>query len=1079
MPISGTVHEDPNGNGVRNPGEPGIPGVIVVLTGTDAAGNPVNLTATTDANGNYSFPSVPTSNPAGYTITETQPNIVSGIGAGNPYFGGAAAPGNNGGSGSPNGNVISGVVITSTSAPGTNYNFAELRPARVAGAVYFDANNNNQRDVGENGIPGITVKLTGTDDLGAAVNLTATTDASGNYLFDVLRPGTYTVTETQPKDFVDGAETTGSLGGATTTNDAIGPITVHSGDDGTNYLFGERRPTLSGSVYVDSNNNGVRDTGEVGIPGVTITVTGTDTNGKPVNLTTVTQADGSWSLPSLPLSDATGYTVRETQPATWADGLDHVGNAGGTLGNDVITGVVINAGTDATGYDFGERGATLKGQVFNDANDNGVRDPNEVPISGVKVTLTGNDANGTPVMRMITTGPDGSYTFPDLPTSGLGGFMLTETQPTGYTDGKDMVGTLGGSTPANDTINVAITTAGGTGTAYNFAEFFNQPASLSGRVYLDGNHDRVDNDPAGSGRGGWIVELIQRTNGSDTNPTVVATTTTDNDGKYNFTNLVPGDYEIRFRNPDNGVAWGRPQSTEPGVDLSFGTIRNLTLAPGQNVLKQDLPLDPSGVVYDSLSRQPVPGARVTISGPPGFDPATQLLPGEQGQTTGPDGAYQFLLLPGAPAGDYRITVTPPAEYTLSNLLPVQPGALNATTCVVDPSPADPCLVQQNDRAPNGTDPTTYFFTLTLGPGAQNVVNNHIPLDPGGGFTVIDLRKMAGKVNVTRGELVPYTITARNTRGSSVSNVALVDTIPPGFQYVKGSAQISVANGVTQALEPVANNRVLAFPPIVFAPNEVRTLKMLLVVGTGVGEGKYVNQVVARLGNASGKALSNQASATVRIVADPLFDCTDLIGKVYDDKDANGYQDEGEKGLAGVRVVTARGELITTDPQGRFHVQCAVVPNADIGSNYILKLDERTLPSGYRVTTNNPLTERLTRGRIVKMNFGATVHRLVRLDLASDAFEANSSKLQAQFTSRLPEVIAQLRAAPSVLRLAYAPAASEAESLTRQRAHDTRAVLLDAWSHEKRKDANGNEVAQYNLDVEIEIVKAMAGRRAQP
>ena len=114
-----------------------------------------------------------------------------------------------------------------------------------------------------------------------------------------------------------------------------------------------------------------------------------------------------------------------------------------------------------------------------------------------------------------------------------------------------------------------------------------------------------------------------------------------------------------------------------------------------------------------------------------------------------------------------------------------------------------------------------------------------------------------------------------------------------------------------------------------------------------------------------------------------------------------------------------------------------------------------------------------------MNFGATVHRLVRLDLASDAFEANSSKLQAQFTSRLPEVIAQLRAAPSVLRLAYAPAASEAESLTRQRAHDTRSVLLDAWSHEKRKDANGNEVAQYNLDVEIEIVKAMAGGRAQP
>jgi hypothetical protein len=76
--------------------------------------------------------------------------------------------------------------------------------------------------------------------------------------------------------------------------------------------------------------------------------------------------------------------------------------------------------------------------------------------------------------------------------------------------------------------------------------------------------------------------------------------------------------------------------------------------------------------------------------------------------------------------------------------------------------------------------------------------------------------------------------------------------------------------------------------------------MLLVVGTGVSEGTYVNQVAARnaLVNAQ---VSNTATATVRVVPDPTFDCSDIIGKVFDDKNANGYQDEDEPGIANVRI----------------------------------------------------------------------------------------------------------------------------------------------------------------------------------
>ena len=119
---------------------------------------------------------------------------------------------------------------------------------------------------------------------------------------------------------------------------------------------------------------------------------------------------------------------------------------------------------------------------------------------------------------------------------------------------------------------MAINTPGGSGTGYDFGERFDQPASLAGRVYFDSNHDRVDNDGTGTGRGGWIVELVQRASPGSTQFSVIASTTTNNDGNYSFANLVPGNYEIRFRNPDNGATWGRPQSSEPGVDLTLGTI---------------------------------------------------------------------------------------------------------------------------------------------------------------------------------------------------------------------------------------------------------------------------------------------------------------------------------------------------------------------------------------------------------------------------------------------------------------------------------------------------------------------------
>lgn len=111
------------------------------------------------------------------------------------------------------------------------------------------------------------------------------------------------------------------------------------------------KSSLAGNVYVDGNNNGVKDSGEAGIGGATLTLTGTDSQGAAVALTTTTQSSGAYVFSDL---NAGTYKVAETQPAGYLDGKDALGSAGGTLGNDLITNIELAAGVSAVNYNFGE-----------------------------------------------------------------------------------------------------------------------------------------------------------------------------------------------------------------------------------------------------------------------------------------------------------------------------------------------------------------------------------------------------------------------------------------------------------------------------------------------------------------------------------------------------------------------------------------------------------------------------------------------------------------------------------------------------------------------------------------------------
>jgi hypothetical protein len=120
-----------------------------------------------------------------------------------------------------------------------------VKAGSIAGLVFTDTNDDGaQAAAGEPGIAGATVRLIGTNDRGTSIRRRTTTVADGSYAFGNLRPGTYTVVETQPAGFADGKDAAGTSGGnATGKNDLVFGIQLTAGTAAAGYLFGERAAT--------------------------------------------------------------------------------------------------------------------------------------------------------------------------------------------------------------------------------------------------------------------------------------------------------------------------------------------------------------------------------------------------------------------------------------------------------------------------------------------------------------------------------------------------------------------------------------------------------------------------------------------------------------------------------------------------------------------------------------------------------------------------------------------------------------------------------------------------------------------
>jgi hypothetical protein len=391
---------------------------------------------------------------------------------------------------------------------------------------------------------------------------------------------------------------------------------------------------FSGYVYVDTNNDGIKDTGEAGISGVTIKLTGTDVDGNVVAFSTTTDSNGLYNFPNL---RAGNYNLMELQPTTYGDGKDTVGTTGGLVSNDMISNITLTPGANSTKNNFGEvvqDKVKLSGNVWVDTNGDGVLDSTETSrVSGTTITIT--DLLGN-VIGTTVTDSNGYYQMIVNP----GTYIITETQPTGY-----------GSTTPN-VLQVVVTTDSANN---NFGE--NMKGSITGVVYVDKDNDGVQ-DPGENGIPNTTVTL--------SNGTVVKTNSA---GAYVFPNLVAGTYDITETQPNYvdgkdtspvGVVTNDKISSIPVV-LGVDSVGNIFGELGGSI-SGNVFIDTDKSTVKNGSEANLPNVVLTLKDSSGNVVATT--------TSDSNGNYKF---DGLALGTYTVVETQPDGYASTT-----PDSVSAT-----------------------------------------------------------------------------------------------------------------------------------------------------------------------------------------------------------------------------------------------------------------------------------------------------------------------------------------------------------------------------------------------------------------
>ncbi len=891
--IGDRVWLDANGNGAQDAGEAGINGVTVQLLNS---GGTVIATTTTAGDGNYTFNNLAAGT---YTVKIVTASLPAGTAQTYDLDGIATAN--------------QATFTLAAGANKTDVDFGYRNTGSVGDRVWLDANGNGAQDAGETGINGVTVQLL---DSSNNVVATTTTAGDGNYTFNNLAAGTYTV-KIVTASLPAGTAQTYDLDGVATANQAT--FTLAAGANKTDVDFGYRNTGSVGDrVWLDTNGNAAQDAGEAGINGVTVQLLDSSNN---VVATTTTAGDGNYTFNNLA---AGSYTVKVSAlPAGTAQTYDLDGVA--TANQAAVT---LTAGQNRTDVDFGYKyTGSIGDRVWLDANGNGVQDAGEAGINGVTVQLLDSSNN---VVATTTTAGDGNYSFNNLAAGSY--TVKVSALPAGTAQTYD----LDGVATANQ---AAVTlTAGQNRTDVDFG--YKNTGSIGDRVWLDANGNGAQ-DAGEAGINGVTVQLL------NSGGTVIATTTTSGDGNYSFANLAAGTYTVKVSTP--------PAGTAQTYDLDGVATANqaaVTLTAGQNRTDVDFGYKNTGSIGDRVWLD-ANGNGVQDAGEAGINGVTVQLLNSGGTviattTTSGDGNYTFANLA---AGTYTVKVsTPPAgtaqTYDLDGVATANQAAVTLTAgqnrTDVDfgykytGSIGDRVWLDANGNgAQDAGEAGINGVTVQLLDSSNNVVATTTTAGDGN-YTFNNLA--AGSYTVKVSALPAGTAQTYDLDGVATANQAVV-TLTAGqnrtdvdFGY-KNTGSIgdrvwldANGNGVQDAGEAGINGVTVQL---------LNSGGTVIATTTTSGDGNYsfanlaagtytVKVSTPPAGTAQtydldGVATANQAAVTLtagqnRTDVDFGYKNTGSIGdRVWLDANGNGVQDAGEAGINGVTVqlLNSGGTVIAT------------------------------------------------------------------------------------------------------------------------------------------------------------------------
>ena len=607
--ISGTIYRDDNRSNSHNGGEAGYPEQTVQLLDKDGQ---VIKTTKTDANGNYSFDSLPDGT---YSVKVVKDGALTDLEQ----------------TEDPDGTKDSAsepIVLNEDNPTKKNVNFGYVPDYFIKGTIYRDGNRSGALDAGEKLYEGVTVNLVDAD---GTVVATTTTDADGSYSFDKLPAGTYSVTVAQDGP-IAGLEQTGDPDA--TKDNSSEPITLNNVNPSTTDVnFGYIADnSLSGTVYRDDSRNGDQDGTEPGYSGVTVQLL--DASGNVVT-TTTTDANGTYSFSKLP--DGT-YSVKVVKDGELAD-TEQTEDPDATKDN---ASEPVTLGEDNPTKDHIDFGYvpdySIHGLVYRDGDRDEKHGATEKGYANQTVELRDKDGK---VVATTTTDANGAYSFSKLPAGDYTVKVVKDGALTDLDQTEDP-----DSTKDSASGFISLSNDHRTETDVNFGYIANN--SINGTIYRDGDRDGRKGDTEGR-YSGVTVQLL------DKDGKVIATTTTDKDGKYSFEHLPDGTYSVtvvkdgaladtdQTGDPDNKL----DNASEPITldednptkgDVDFGYVPNNTI---------------TGTVYRDDNRD-----KMIDGDEPGLERVSVQLLDEHGNVlqtldTAADGTYAFQHLPD---GTYTVKV---------------------------------------------------------------------------------------------------------------------------------------------------------------------------------------------------------------------------------------------------------------------------------------------------------------------------------------------------------------------------------------------------------------------------------------